>query len=202
MMRRWRSEPPHYQRISKDSGARFLAGLSLLWPMILHQSKKVAAKLWKRADMLKNENITKDTTLLVTFEITCWPLDASMYLCLHLLHIINNNDTKKIQSKNIYIKRANCSYIGQTRWICWHRNRWCFTNSIATCNDNEKKSLKAIQSKDITHLKKREITTSNHTVKASRSLLFGDQMIYLPSSDDGEKVLIYTLFYMMKTNSI
>ena len=90
MMRRWRSEPPHYQRISKDSGARFLAGLSLLWPMILHQSKKVAAKLWKRADMLKNENIAKDATLLVTFEITCWlklkmrPLDASMHLCIYV----------------------------------------------------------------------------------------------------------------------
>ena len=27
-------------------------------------------------------------------------------------------------------------------------------------------------------------------------------MIHLPSSDDGEKVLIYILFYMMKTNSI
>ena len=131
-----------------------------------------------------------------------WCIDASMYLCLHLLQIINKNDTEKIQSKNIYIKRANCAYIGQTRWICWHRNRWCFTNSIATCNDNEKKSLKAIQSKDITHIKNREITTSNHTVKASRSLLFGDQMIHLPSSDDGEKVLIYILFYMMKTNSI
>ena len=26
-------------------------------------------------------------------------------------------------------------------------------------------------------------------------------MIHLPSSDDGEKVLIYILFYMMKTNS-
>ena len=71
--------------------------------------------------MLKNENIAKDATLLVTFEITCWlklkmrPLDASMYLCLHLLQIINNNNTKKVQSKKNYIKRANCAYIGQTR---------------------------------------------------------------------------------------
>ena len=106
---------------------------------------------------------------------------------------------KKGSEQKKYIKRANCAYIGQTRWICWHRNRWCFTNSIATCNDNEKKSLKAIQSKDTTHIKKREITTSNHTVKASRSLHFEDQMIHLPSSDDGKKVLIYILFYMMKT---
>ena len=120
MMRRWRSEPPHYQRISKDSGARFLAGLSLLWPMILHQSKKVAAKLWKRADMLKKWKYRKRCYLISDFwnnllaeikNAASWCIDASMYLCLHLLHIINNNDTKKVQSKKyIYQKGELCLY--------------------------------------------------------------------------------------------
>jgi len=71
--------------------------------------------------MLKKENIAKDATLLVTFEITCWlklkmqPLDASMnYLFIYCI-LLTTTTQKRFRAKNIYIKRVNCAYIGQTR---------------------------------------------------------------------------------------
>ena len=154
MMRKWRSEPLHYQRIS--------CWVKFTLTNDPTPEQESCCKVVKKGWYVKKRKYRKRCYLISDFwnnllaeikNAASWCIDASMYLCLHLLQIINNNDTKKIQSKKIYIKRANCAYIGQTRWICWHRNRWCFTNSIATCNDNEKKSLKAIQSKDITHIK-------------------------------------------------
>ena len=69
--------------------------------------------------MLKNENIAKDATLLVTFEITCWlklkmrPLDASMHLCIYVFIYCKLSTTttrKKFRVKNIYQKGELCLY--------------------------------------------------------------------------------------------
>ena len=64
--------------------------------------------------MLKNENIAKDATLLVTFEITCWlklkmrPLDASMHLCIYVFiyYKLSTTTTQKRFRAKIYISKG------------------------------------------------------------------------------------------------
>ena len=64
MMHNYRIEPPHCQRISKDSGALFLTDFSLLRLKILHRRKKAPAKWWNCffKNIYYNEKIPKYAT--------------------------------------------------------------------------------------------------------------------------------------------
>ena len=136
MMHNYRSEPPHCQRISKDSAAFFLTGFSLLRLKILHQSKKVATK--RLNGFFKNilntgknprKMLPVAATLLVTLDKTfcrciCW-----LQIKLQPLFTASISNAENVQNNKIF-KRVNCDYHSL------HNNWQPLTNSIATCKGN------------------------------------------------------------------
>lgn len=108
MMHNYRIEPPHCQRISKDSGALFLTDFSLLRLKILHRRKKAPAKWWNCFFKNiyyngKSQNMLPVAArLFVTLDKTFWRCICWLQIKLQPLSTASTSNAENVQNnKNL-----------------------------------------------------------------------------------------------------